>query len=330
MKQNRFFKETEYKHWLIDNIITSPASAISYCSYVNSVNNELHFHDELEQIFNKQITKNFYEFILELLQVLSEKSFPERISKAPKTVQNWNSGIRAYGEFLVNNFQTEEVENTGNEITNECLLLEGNVSYSREQLYKNFTFRLITQDRFYDSIYFPISFIKKVLYKTGNRDFFDKWVKNILERTVLHTDNNEVQLKQVINLYFDAEGLKAEVKNKFYQVHTKHANNSDKSAFSTKELRKVALDHDKPMLAIMNELCDELIEIQKLTDSIKLKLNKRKIDRTVLAEISRELITELYLDEINIDRLKTDLELIGEDTNLQLMDGSFNASKKAN
>lgn len=329
MKKNRFFKESDFKRWLIDNNITSAKSALSYCSYVNSVNNELHFSNELEQISNKQITKSYYELILELLQVLSEKSFPERITKAFKTIQNWTSGIRAYGEFLVTNFQSEEFENTEGEIANKCLIIKGDFSYSKYELYKNFTFRLTTQDRFYDTIYFPISFIKKVLYKTGNRDFFDKWVKNILERTVIHTENSQLRLKQVTKLYFDTEGLKAEVKGKFYPAYTKHANNSDKSAFSTKELRKVALDHEIPMVTIMNELANELVELQNLTYAIKLKLNKQKINRSVLAEISKVLIAESYLDKINIERLKTEMVLIGNNTNLQLMDSDFNASKKA-
>ena len=202
------------------------------------------------------------------------------------------------------------------------------ISYTKEELLDNFTFRLTTQDRFYDTIYFPISFIKKIFYKTDNKEYFDKWVKRILEDTVIHVENSEFKLSQISVLNFDDEGVKAEVQNKHYHVYTKHSNNKDKSPVETKELKRIALDHSKPMLAIMEELSSELVELQKITADIKLKLNKRKINRPVLADISKKLISEFYLDKVNIEQLKKDMDLIGKNKDLQLMCSVFNLQKK--
>ncbi len=330
MTRNRFFEESNFHDWLIESNITSKASAISYCSYVSSVNNELHFNDELEEISNSQITKNYSQLSEEVLQVLSAKGFGNKINKTDKTISNWKSGFRAYSEYLVNNFQAEEEDDIKDEITNESLLINYNTSYTKHDLYKNFTLRLITQDRFYETIYFPISLVKKIFYKTDNKVYFDKWINNILDTTVIHLENSELELNKISNLYFDAEGVKAEVKKKYYQVYTKHANNTDKSPLATVQLKKIALDHNKPMLNIMNDSINELVELQRITATIKSKQKNSKINRPILAEISRELLSDSYLESINIEQLKAELELIGKHKDLQFMDSSFNLKKRAN
>jgi hypothetical protein len=328
MKSNRFFKESNFYNWLIDNNITNEASANSYCSYVNSVNSELHFNDEVLKISNNQTSKIYSEMIEEILQVLSAKGFDKKINKAERTIGNWKSGIRNYGEFLVNNFQVEQENIVNDEITNKSLLINYETLYTKQDLYNNFTFRLITQDRFSGSIYFPISFIKMIFYKTDNRNYFDGWIKNILDNTVIHLENIELKLKQISNLYIGDEGVKMELKNKYYRVYTKHSNNIDKSPFDTKELRGIALDHSKPMSQIMNELKDELFELQKITVKIISKLKKRKISRPVLSDISKELISEMYLNKIDINQLKIEMDLISENSNLQLMDTRYNFKKR--
>lgn len=327
MKINRFFEESNFHSWLIDNNITSPSSASSYCTYVNSANNILQFNKELQDIYNYQISKSYTEIIEEVLQVLSEKNYDKRINKAKSTIGNWKSGFRAYGEYLISNFEAENEDLTNDEISNKSLLINYNTSYTKQDLYKIFTFRLITQDRLSGEIYFPISFIKRIFYKTGNKAYLDKWTKKILDNTVIHLENNELKLKQISNLYFDAEGVKTEVKQKLYHVYTKHSNNVDKSPFETKELRKIALDHDKPMLQIMNNLGSELVELQNMTSIINEKLKNRKLNRPELSKISNSLFSDLYLDTVNIDQLKSDMDLIGEHTKLQLMDANINSKK---
>ncbi|OBX22594.1 hypothetical protein [Bizionia sp. APA-3] len=159
---------------MIDNNITSKASAISYCSYVNSVNNnnDLYFNNKLLEIHKNEISQNYSELIEEVLQILTAKDFYKKINKADKTISNWKSGFRAYGEFLVNNFQFEDEGTIAYEIDDESLLMDYKISYTKQDLFKNFTLRLITQDRLSGEVYFPISFIKKIFYKTNNKAFF--------------------------------------------------------------------------------------------------------------------------------------------------------------
>ncbi|OBX22595.1 hypothetical protein BAA08_08235 [Bizionia sp. APA-3] len=80
----------------------------------------------------------------------------------------------------------------------------------------------------------------------------------------------------------------------------------------------------------MDKLGSQLFEFQKITYEINIKLKKEKLNRPKLAKISNELISEMFLDKVNLNQLKNDMDLIRKNTNLQLMDSKINSKKRAN
>ncbi|TDW52736.1 hypothetical protein EV144_1011429 [Flavobacterium sp. 270] len=326
--KNRFFEEDEFKKWLVTNQITSEDSAYSYCSYVNSVEKNFHFNSKVEDIASGKLNKTYPDLIIEILQALSEKNIAEKINKSSKTLRNWKSGFIAYGEYLATNF--ENSTETGSEEISKDNYTSFDSEYSKEDIYKNFTFRLITQDRFYENLYFPVSFIKRIFYRNKEKLFFDNWINSILDDTVLHFKDSENLLKNISHIFFDNQGIKAKILNNVSNLYTKLPNNIDKEPFISNEMKKIALDHCKPMLTIIRDNHHQLIELQKITNDINRIIGKGKINRTALSQASRQLFEQSYLDTINLNQLKAELNIIADETSLQLMDAKFNSSKGAN
>ena len=202
--------------------------------------------------------------------------------------------------------------------------------YTKHSLYKNFTFRLITQDRFYPNLYFPISFIKKIFYRKSERAYFDQWIKDILDRTIVHYQNNYAYLSDIEEIVFCQNGLVARRSGKESVVFTKLANNIDRTALKVLTLRNIALDHQKPMQKIIEENYPKLIELSKITNDLKKVNGPAKMDRKQLTKASDALFSSDYLEEVNIGMLKEELKIIAKHTSLQLMDASYNSSKSAN
>lgn len=102
-----------------------------------------------------------------------------------------------YGEFLNDINATVVTENYEEQLDATDLLHIGNTIYDKKELYKTFALRLTTQDRFYEEIYFSISVIKQLLYKNGERDFYDSFVKMLLDAAEGNTSKGTFTLKDV-------------------------------------------------------------------------------------------------------------------------------------
>lgn len=175
----QFLLKDEFKSWLIESSITSKTSAKSYLSYVSGANKVIlvskkdsneksNLFTILQVEFEKQNIKAIEETILFVIEELSRKNADGIFGKAKKTLQNYRSGLYRYLEFLIEQpFFVENVEE--DEITTietqqiytdiGRRLSENNtdIVFSKNDLRKNFSLRIKTQDRFYENIFFPYS-----------------------------------------------------------------------------------------------------------------------------------------------------------------------------
>ncbi|HQZ25354.1 MAG TPA: hypothetical protein PLD18_08645, partial [Flavobacterium sp.] len=160
--------------------------------------------------------------IISLINELQQKNVVEKFKTPINTIRNWRSGLFQYREFLYSFIEEKiEVKEEGEvldedveaESENEkfedmdfelfdnknddgdlfsnidgAIEKENDYNYSKLDLYKIFKFRIITQDRFYNHIFYPISFIKRLLYLKGEKQFLDNWVEKLLDNIDLHLE----------------------------------------------------------------------------------------------------------------------------------------------
>lgn len=208
------------------------------------------------------------------------------------------------------------------------IILDENSSYtySKNDLYKIFSFRLITQDRFYDSIFYPISFIKRFLYLKGEKQFLDNWVERLLDSVNVHLEDGMIPLNTISELEISNRNIYVKTKGISEMAFTKLSDNKTLVPFDIQLLRKVALDHEKPLLHIMSENMEALLTFQAITKELKKHL-RGTINRKKLMKSNNEVLNSNFFDVLNLDNLKMEMELIASKTSLQLMDSGHNLSK---
>ncbi|MDM1383508.1 MULTISPECIES: hypothetical protein [Myroides] len=310
-------KNEAFMSWLVDNNITSSESAISYDSYVRNALFCLNLHTSQIHTIN---------VIEEVIEALSATDIAQKYNKSLKTIQNYLSGLRAYGEFLndITEINTEEVN------TIENLLGFGTIDeekvYSFDTLSKNFVFRLITQDRFYDDIYFPISLIKQFFYKTNNKSTFDTIVKSMIDGIKIHYSEKEVILfKDITELRIENNSVLVVSGNKNVVIYTP-TNSSKFEPFTSSKLSDISIDHIVSQHSIMQELKHKLPGLIKLTEVLK-KAPKKVVSRPTLAAYKKKYGLDQLLQSVDLVQLENELRLITSQTELQLMDRKLNTSK---
>ncbi|MBP3944508.1 hypothetical protein J5U18_13270 [Sphingobacteriaceae bacterium WQ 2009] len=311
IEKNEFFIQ-----WLVDNNITSRESAVSYDSYVR---NAFSYIAKLQALDTNTIE--------EIINILSENGIAKNIKKSPKTILNYLSGLRAYGEFLNDTTEINGAIFPGEniEILTQLSSTEEQV-YTYNTLYKNFAFRLITQDRFYDNIYFPISLIKQLFYKTNNKARFDRILKSMINSINIYLSEKDVILfEDISELKIKDKTVSVVCANNNLVIYTP-TNTSRLEPFLVDKLSDVSIDHIIPQYTIMQELKDDLPEFKKLTEILKQSATKVS-NRPTLAAYKNKFGLDSILQSIDLDQLENELRLVVRPKNLRLMNRSLNTSK---
>ncbi|AJA69888.1 hypothetical protein MYRA21_2779 [Myroides sp. A21] len=311
-------KNEVFMFWLVDNNITSVESAESYDSYVR--NAFLCMNVNVSRVKDINI-------VAEVIDVLSEKGIGQKMNKSPKTIQNYLSGLRAYGEFLndTNELNTDVV-NLATEKILEQITNSPQQVYTTDELHKNFMFRLITQDRFYEDIYFPISLIKQFFDKTNNKSTFDAIIKDMIDGIKIHHSEKEVILfKDISELKIKNDSVSIVSGNKNVVIYTP-TNSEEFEPFCSDKLSEISIDHIVSQHTIIQELKHKIPEFIKLTDILK-KAPKKVVSRPTLAAYKKEFGLEQLLQSVDLVQLEKEFRLIVSKTELQLMDRKLNTSK---
>jgi hypothetical protein len=139
--------------------------------------------------------------------------------------------------------------------------------YEQAELRKNFYFRLTTQDRYYEFLYFPVSVLKKLFYAYQERKFFDDWVYSQIDNIAVYTDETDKMLfKDVKTLDITNSGS--------VLINGKY--NLQKTGTGIHTLGDIHIDHIEAFSTILYGLKDNLPALQMIHNVLE-KLNDGRI-----------------------------------------------------
>lgn len=349
--KSEFLLKDQFKNWLIETAQISEASAESYLSYVKGADKlisvsvasseKFKLFTILQAEYKTQNITTIKETILFVIDELSRKNADEVFKRPKKTIQNYKSGLYSYLKFLseesfsVENIETDEIEiiegqiedfhiytDTGNSLSENNVVRE----YSKSDLMKNFSFRICTQDRFYEDIFFPIRFINRVFKLKKEQSIFNNWLNNLLSSITIFLEENKTAFSEITALTIKNNKVYITHKGKEMLAYTKMSDNTTLVPFDVITLNKIAIDHDRPLFDVMNNNLSSLPTILIITHELKKHIQgKTTYKKLCVASYSDKL--DEFIKTINTQNLLKELVLISSQTNLQLMDSSHNTSK---
>lgn len=346
--KNNFFLEDDFLRWVkVDSNLTM-GTAKSYKSYVlNAVklvpftkensNEEWSLFKILNNsIENDEITVDIDEIINLIITQLSIAGADKLFGKSRKTLQNYKSGLFKYLEFILNqekyvfSNQNEFRANYSlNKISNETKEIESTqIIFSKNDLIKNFSLRIKTQDRLYEHIFYPIRIINRVFRIQNKRKLFKDWVISLLNHIKIHLEDRIIEFRELSSIIISDNLVyivsKDGSKEKAF-TYTK--NEGEKEAFNVLKLSDISIDHVKPLYKILSDNINVLHNFIFLTGKINenIKEDKIKLKDLISLSSSDKIDKELY--SIDTNSLLKELLLISEQTDLQLMDRAYNSSK---
>ncbi len=345
-----FYLRKEFISHLINEENFTIGSANSYASYVSSAQKiVLKKHQDID-FFKTIETLNKSNFINELEDFLDNTinivhKFTDAVNKNKYCV-----GLTKYKYFLIEILSSDEIEqhiptkNTEGEIIErirEVIKKDSEITFEidKNSLILNFKLRMITQDRLYGDVYFPIRLLKKIFYRDkANKLFFDEFILNQIENIKIFSSNNKVThtlLKNIDSLSIDTNN---QVQTTICSdgiclqgmVYTELGKEDTYGLFISSNLREIAIDHIVPMKNLLNEYKNQLPGLLNLTNILKkrglIKSGKDSIKH--LAVIGNQILDEELLADNDIKLLEKDLKFLKSKIQLQLMSSKENLIKK--
>ena len=234
---------------------------------------------------------------------------------------------------------------------------EGDV-YLHNRLATKFKSRLRSQDRTSgDKVWLPLRFIAKIYskdkknydanHKERKENQFSNWLNMLVDDIYIHyVENGKVK-----KVRFGEKGKKSDVHlrlakhskkgqtAKEYNVYVRWVDNNgkvierrvltptgrgnEKKEMVVSGIQAIAIDHVKPIDLTLRDLESKLQTLQKVSDKYKELCENEKLEED---DVVNEILGDV---EINLDKLKEELDFIRKDGLLRLMDSKYN-SKKSN
>ena len=358
--------QKEFIEWLVNTGGLKITAAGSYCDYIAAADRTLEIYKKgsnekshllavLEtEVFNGN-SAQMIEIVDETIDKLSEIGIETRLNKSLKYIKNWKSALYKYKEFLYDYIDaeievvtdeetlvndeviTEVVEHVfgkssgewqiGKQVKSSELFEQDKIfTHSQEDLYKCFSFRIITQDRLYKELFYPISFIKRLFYLKGERQFMNAWTKELLNKVSIHVTDGVVRLDQISRLEISNHQVHVESNGVLLMAFTKESDNKRLVPFSVNTLTRISLDHEKSMKSIMLENLSNLQIFKEITVALKGHMKRTKTLKRY-KKACKAALESNFINLIDIDRLKVEMNLISSLTHLQFMDGVENTRK---
>jgi len=355
--------QKEFVKWLVDTGVCKSNSALSYCDYINSANRSLDIYENenneklsLLTLLSSEIKEGnsdqMEEIIDDATEELSRNKIEKKLKRSLKYIQNWKSALNKYKEFLHDYLENEvtideeydKIEEIQRVIEPNSLIsthhrkirksrtkgevnnAKGSYTHTSKDLYDRFHFRIITQDRHYDEIYYPISFIKRFFYYRGEKKFMDIWVKDLLNEVNIHLEGDQIRLNQISKLEISDGKVQVEHNGVLKMVFTKKSDNFTLIPFSVGKLRFISLDHEDSLHAIMKNNIDNLGTFQEITTELKKHIGQRTTAKKY-KKANNLVLDSIFINKLNIENLKAEMLIISKSTKLQLMDSSENTRK---
>jgi hypothetical protein len=202
--------------------------------------------------------------------------------------------------------------------------------YEQVELKKNFYFRLITQDRYYEFLYFPISVLKKLFYNQDDKKrqlFFDNWIDEQIDNITVYTENSDkIPLKDVKTLDIKADC--SVIINGKSQLYTTVAGKDIKETITTNTLQNIVIDHVVPFSTVLFDLKDELPALRTIHNVLENINDGRISNKDDLSNAGNYLVSNVEFSAKELDGLENDLNKVLSNIQLQLMDKYENLYKK--
>jgi hypothetical protein len=350
--------------FLINEENYTQGSANSYASYVSSAYNKLlkkHFDinffglieycckenisDEFEDLLDSSISfvlknadevnKKKYSYGLTEYKYFLKEIFDFPYDNEQYIPQYLSDKLKIEDELAAN--EKEDIIKFRKEIKNEY---ETKFEIDRDSLIANFRFRMITQDRLYGDIYFPIRLLKKIFYQNKkDKEFFDKFILNQIENIRIYNSSNKsfILLKNMETLSIDENNqvqCRASADWEDFSlvgnVFTELGEEGKYDLFKANNLREIAIDHIYTMKDVLLLHKSSLNGLVNLTNILKerglVKSGKEAVKQ--LALIGNKIIDEEVLDDNDVQLLTNDLIFLGNKLHLQLMSSKENLKKK--
>jgi len=351
MNNNFLFKQ-EFEEWLIKIEGLTKDSAKSYLSYISGANKLILVSRKgsvektsLFTLLETECKKQNYQsignalsyVITELSRLKADKTFNRPI----KTLQNYKSGLNSYLIFLseqpfsifnyedINQESIESEDDTINIFTEtENIIPDSNnaLFFSKDDLTKNFSLRIKTQDRFYEKIFFPIRFITRVFSLRNQNAAYRKWLSDLLDSIIIFLENGQTTFSEIKSLCINNGQVSVNLEGSNKIVYTKLSDNKSLMPFEIDKLKEISIDHSFSLFEVLNSNLESLPTIIDISKKLKDHIPD-KVTYANLCQVSHSDILNDYIDKINTDSLLKELYIISSKTNLQLMDRSQNTSK---
>jgi hypothetical protein len=199
--------------------------------------------------------------------------------------------------------------------------------YGKEELKKNFTFRLITQDRYYEFLYFPISVLKKLFYHHDRKIFFDNWINKQIDNIAVYTGQSDKLLFKDVNTLDINDDGSVLINGKF-KLYTTVAGKDTKEEISTNTLQNIVIDHVVPFERVLFELKEKLPALQLIHNVLENINNGRISNNEDLKNAGNYLVSNVEFNHLELNKLEDDLNVILSKIQLQLMDRYENLYKR--
>lgn len=362
------FLRNDFIEWLIDNEKCSKDSAKSVASRVKTLNDKFISQLVPQKNYNflkelpNHIKQNAEKTILLLdkleMHVHNSEVKPEDYSIKASTFRCMQRAFSLYVSFIkeiiYNNYLTSDdiSEDKIEESENEIEIKTNNINkiyLDNKYIKDKFSLRLLTQDRLSNSknIFYPIRLIRRIFTKhdklvrrgiikgkPNEMKYLFDIVHNCIDKINVITDKGTFKLQDVKTLEIDLSLKSATVilqNNKKAVLLTKtDKGETEKMRVST--FKNISIDHVVSMADILEEKANRLPALNKLTEMIKQVAKENNINITPgnVSLLNSKFIENIKISEITplLPKLKEELAIIDEGTELQLMEKTYNIRKK--
>lgn len=204
--------------------------------------------------------------------------------------------------------------------------------YDSTSFKNKFKGRLRRQSRISgDKTWLPLYFLAK-LYKERSDNRFNDWIEDIYKSIyiILNIDaqNEHIKLVDIEYIGICRSGdVFALYMDQWYQVMTSSGYLNQKTEMKIfDDLKKIAIDHVTPIDKTLKTL--KLPQLEKISNYIKaFKLNHPQFKGNTLESEAFNKASSVFIESVNLKKLKNELDLISADSHYRLMASAINLQK---
>ncbi len=342
---NNLHLKNEFIEWMSTEGLSSGNSYASYISSFFKIYKTFTLEDaQVEALIDNGDIEELNEYFSHIYTIINFEKNSKNALMSLKELRDASSALKKYhlflGELLRNSNTSQEnvVEFDDDKIetfkVDDIVPLKNvkKIFITADELKANFTNRLLSQDRLYGDIFFPISLIKKICYKNNARQEFDFWMESQLNKIKFHTNLNTVFFNDFESLRINENGeVLIDCKDNISRsLYTKLWSNDNATKMFVNHLKQIVIDHEIPMKELLIRHKENLTALKTLTNELK-EVHKNKYrNRKDLNIAGNKIISSRLFNPAEIKLLINDINFINDKTSLQMMESTQNSIKRAN